>query len=321
MSNNSELVYTTTFKLVNVTTNSQYIELAKDAWIETNVEFKGKPEKFPLQLFFTHNHSELGLMRFYESLINSQVIIGTRHTGAESENNPFDINECSYIALAISLLSDYWFVAGIESFSNNKTPDNFSVGPWMSFFMGNKKGQVNITLKDERTLKENYNFIFHSLRNSTFNEKKAKLLFMYLRSVVYPPYQPFVALKMGIPSLLNEKTAIIVNAALFFENIFTPPYWRYEKGKKGVAVWNKEYFDSPIDFEGEINIVMNYRHTIVHDTAEKARKRITEWQQKRGVPNDEILDRVTEIAVSNVKKITREIVKNYEKYEKYKFNL
>jgi hypothetical protein len=318
--NNSGLVYTTTFKLVNVTTDSQYIELAKDAWIETKAEFKGKPENFPPQLFFAPNHSELGLTKFYDSLLDSKIIIGTRHTGAESENNPFDLHECSYIALAISLLSDYWFVAGIESFSNNKTQDNPSMGPWTSFFMGKKKGQVEITLKDEKTLKENYNFIFQSLRSPTFNEKKAKLLFMYLRCIVYPPDQHFVALKMGIPSLLNEKTAIIVNSSLFFEHVFTSIYWTSKKGEKGVVIWNKEYPDLPMDFEDEINIVMNYRHTIVHDTAEFARKKIEKWQQKHGIPDEEILERVKEIAVCNVKNITRKIIKDYEKYESYQLS-
>ena len=181
-----------------------------------------------------------------------------------------------------------------------------------------KRGQVTITASNEPQLKEIYNFVFQSLRASSFDENKVKLLFLYLRCIVRSSSQQFIALKMGIPSLLNERTTIIVNAALFFEHIFTQ-----ESGQvvKGVDVWNKSPMATVFINRDEVDIVLRYRHTLVHDNATRAKKVIDNWKKKNNFTDEEAFDKVKGIAISNVKNITRVITEDYGKYKSYRVTL
>ena len=121
MASHSGLVYTTTFKLFNVVTASRHIGLSEDAWIETRSEFKGEPSQFsPHLLVFDTSPLGSGLRRFFQQLLDSEVMIGSRHTEEEAENNPFDVHDCSYIALAISILTDCRFVAVLRLFATTR---------------------------------------------------------------------------------------------------------------------------------------------------------------------------------------------------------
>lgn len=319
MSDNN-LLCTTIFKLYNVVlASSKKINLAKDVWIEVAPENKGQPTNFSTSmLMLDRDPLGLGLLRFYKSLIDSDVVIGTQHFQDEMDNNPFDLHDCSYIAIALSILSDYFFVAGIETFSNNRNANSPSLGPWTTLFMGKKTNQIIITSASESQLLQIYNFIFQSLRASSRDSAKAKLIFLYLKCVIRQSNQQFTALKMGINPLLNERSAVIVNTALFFEHIFTQ-----ESGNPldGVDFWNKNFGSIYAVKRDDVNLVMKYRHVLVHDNATRAEKYINNWKGKNGLSDKEAFDNIEEISMLMVKSCMRAIVTNYGSYLSYRATL
>ncbi|KXK12122.1 MAG: hypothetical protein UZ14_CFX002002476 [Chloroflexi bacterium OLB14] len=320
MMNNNNLLYTTIFKLHNVVlASSKKINLAKDVWIEAAPKYKGQPVNFSTSvLMFDRDPLGLGLSRFYKSLIDSDVVIGTQHFQDEIDNNPFDLHDCSYIAIALSILSDYFLVAGIETFSNNRNTNSPSLGPWTTLFMGKKTNQIIITSTDESQLLQMYNFVFQSLKASSHDSAKAKLIFLYLKCIIRQSNQQFTALKMGVNPLLNERSAIIVNTALFFEHIFTQ---ESENPLDGVDLWNKNFDAIYAVKQDDVNLIMKYRHVLVHDNATRAKKYINDWKEKKGFSDKDAFDNIEETSILAVKTCMRAIVTNYGSYLSYRATL
>ena len=320
MMNDKNLLYTTIFKLHNVVfASSRKINLAKDVWIEATPEHKGQPAYFSTSmLMFDRDPLGLGLSRFYKSLIDSDVVIGTQHFQDEMYNDPFDLHDCSYIAIALSILSNYFFVAGIDTFSNNSSVNSPSLGHWTTLFMGKKTNQVIITSPDESRLLQIYNFVFQSLRASSHDAAKEKLIFLYLKCIIRQPNQQLTVLKMGVQPLLNGRSATIVNTALFFVHIFTQ-----ESGNPldGVDFWNKNFGKICAVKRDDVNLIMRYRHILVHDNATRAEKHINDWKRKNGFSDKEAFDNIEEIAMLIVKNCMREIVTNYQSYLSYRATL
>lgn len=320
MIKNNDLIYTTTFKLYNVAlASSTKIDLAQDVWIESAPQHKRQPKNFSVAMLqFDKDPLGFELSRFYQSLIESDVVIGTRHFSNEMDSNPFNLHDCSYIAIALSILSDYFFVAGIETFSNNKNTNPPSLGPWTSLFMGKKTNQVIVTSSNEPQLLQIYDFIFQSLRAFSHDLTKAKLIFLYLKCIVRQPNQQFTALKMNIQPLINERSAVIVNAALFFENIFTQ---ESRNLLAGVDLWNKNFGATCAVKRDDINLVMKYRHVLVHNNATDSEKYINNWKGKNNFSDKEAFDNIEETAISTVKRCMRTITTNYGGYSSYRATL
>jgi hypothetical protein len=269
-------------------------------------------------VMFDNDPTGFGLSRFYKPLLGSEVAIFTLHTAEDIEKNPFDIDNCSYIAIAISILADYFFVAGIETFSNNRDPKSPSLGPWTSLFMGKKNGQVSISSSDELRLVNIYDFVFKALRASTYDESKSKLIFYYLRSTVKTSNQPFTVLKLGIQPVLNQRTAVVVNTALFFEHVFTK---ESRDLSRGVKEWNKVFGSTThLNFD-DIDLILKYRHILVHDNATTAQAYINQWKKKNNVLDDDMFEKIETIAISVVKSCMRTIIEDYPNYQLYRTSL
>lgn len=319
--NKDELIYTSTFKLYNVEIESDRIELSENAWVESNpVYAQPMPKHFASSMMFGSTDPIFGLSRFFLQLFASQVVITTTHTAEEAETNPFDLHECSYIAMAISILTDDWFVAGVGAFFNSRDGNQLGANePYTSMFKGKRGGKTLIKKADESTLKRMYDFVYQALRSANVDERRRKLLFLYFGCIIKSSTQSLAVLKTGFPSPFSGDGGAIIYGALFFEHIFAKES-DSKRLPKGIDTWNNLYHSEQIN-KDEVMVLMNFRHTLVHDDATRAYSELKRWQNANGVSDDKLMRKLEDILIKNVKQITRAIVLDFNKYTTFRTSL
>jgi hypothetical protein len=312
----SELIYTTSLKAFNLEIESPSIGLSESAWIESSSKFINKPlDASSLYGFSSLEDPQFGLTKFLPMLVSSPVIFRTKHTEKEFERNPFQVHDCSYIAAAISIVCDPWFVVGIDIFSNNRDPDNYSLGPWITFFVGDNSGKPGkIFKKDEQTLIIAYKFVYNNLALSSWDSEIGKLILLFLRCVTRTPYQRFNVLKLGLDHLFTEWHATVLNAALFFEYLLTK---ESEKRPSGVKHWNNIFTsDYQLD-ENLIDMIFQYRHIVTHFNPTSALRKIDEWKTRAGLDSGAALAAIRRAIWSSAKTCLRAIVEDEETFHSF----
>jgi hypothetical protein len=279
----NQVVYTSEFKLHNVEFASGRIDLTPSVWIERNANFIGTPKEFRTEMAYSNPFDHFGLSRFHKELLASDVKIVTTHTAEQSEHATFDIDQCSFIALAISIIADYYFVVGIEEFKNNNNESKPSLGFYSSHFLGMKPGQSKISASEEAKLIEIYSFILTALRQSSFDNAKAKLLFLYSRCVVYTNQQQVTVLKLGLPPLLGDGTNTTVSVAMLLEHIFTREGDNWDEG---IKQWNTAFPQFPVK-QDDVDLIKRYRHITVHDNATRSQSKIDVWKKQNSLSDIE----------------------------------
>lgn len=308
------MLYTTTFKAYNLELASSSIQLSDSAWIEQCPDFSGAPSFEPSLLSLADEHPQYGLSRFYQELVGSPVRLRTVHSADQQEENPFKLNDCAYVAIAIAINHDPWFVVGIESLSNNLRPDNPSQGPYSSFFNG-RKGPLKVRKADESDLEEKYNFVYKTLTESDWDEDLAKLLLQALKCIAKPPYQQFPVLKLGLGHLFTDWDSTILSAALFLENLLTTE----GRGRsQGLREWNEIYTTSVLD-ESLVELVFQYRNLVVHSNATCARSRVAAWRDEGHLSEEDAITVIAEFIFMTAKRVLRAISSNdIQKWQDFK---
>jgi len=277
----NDIIYTTTFKTYRVEIDSPLIELSKSAWIEKSNIFEEDPKIYNRSMFMLSGMDEdpnYSQLNFFKKLSNSSVRLRTVHTGKESEKSPFQLHDCSYIAIAIAILCDHWFVAGLETFQNNRTVSPASLGSGYAFFLGsNSTDPVVIKRDDEINLKNIYEFVYKKLTTLSWEDDDAKLLLLFSRCVVKSPMPRMSVLKLGLSHLFTEWDDLILNSALFFESLLTK---ESRKVLKGAKEWNKHFAPEFSIDEELIDVVFQYRHCVSHANPTDAQKKILAWKEK-----------------------------------------
>jgi hypothetical protein len=297
---------------------SSTIALSNSAWIEKSTEFVGMPENFsPNMLAFTgiNDDPNYGLTRFYKELLESDVQIRVTFSGEEFEKNPFQLHDCAHIAIAIAILCDPWFVVGIEKFENNRSPDSPSLGPWTTFFIGeNSQEPATIARNDEIQLKQIYAFVYQALAHSSWEDQMTKLLLLFLRCVVRGPYQRFPVLNIGLDHLFTEWHNSILNAALFFESLFTN---ESNNIRQGVQIWNRLYKSAAAVDEELIDIIFQHRHLVSHPNPTRAIHKISHWKNGLGLNDIHVTDVIRKGIWRSAKTCMRAIINNPNQFHEF----
>jgi hypothetical protein len=310
----NDLVYTTTYKSFNLKTESPSIQISNKAWIETSPDYVGQPNVGPALSGFLGMPSDIryGLSKFQPALIESATQLRVTSAAEEEEKNPFDRDECAYIATALSILHDDWFVVGLESFSNSRDPQNPSLGPFCTFFIGEKNlGGCNVLKADEVFLIKCYDFVYNSLTDSSWQSANAKLIFLYLKCVTRSGVPNAHVLKIGLSHLFTEWHEILLFAYLFFEHVFSE---ESNSIPDGVDLWNK-IFGAGHGIDGKlVRIVMAYRNVIAHNNATRSLARLAEWKQSSGYDDQAAYNAINEFIPKVARTIVRAIISEEVKY-------
>ncbi len=307
------LIYTTTFKTYHIEIESGEIQLSRAAWIEKSDKFKNQPGNFDPYFFHSFEDPQFGLSRFDKQLVESVVRLKTIHTAKEGDETPFQLHDCSHIAIALSILYKPWFVVGIETFENNRNA-NPGYGPYISFFIGDKEaGPVYIPKQEESRLMHIYNFVYSTLTSLSWESDDARLLLLFVRCVLRTPSQRFAVLKLSLEHLFSEWHATILNAALFFEFLLTKESHNYSKG---IQKWNEIFTFAQIDDES-IDKVFRYRHLVAHSNPTKAIKVIDEWKMKIGFDDLKISELIRKVIWSTAKNCMLAVIENDALYKRF----
>jgi hypothetical protein len=313
MSNN-ELIYTTTFKAYHLDIESSRIQLSQSAWIEKSDEYINQPSNFSPSFIWSFDDPQFGLSRFSKQLIASAVRLRTVHTASEADTIQFQIHNCSHIAIASAILCKPWFVVGIETFENNRD-NNSGIGPEMSLFVGEKSAKpAYIPSSMESILIRIYNFVYRSIALSSWDSDDAKLLLLFLRCVLRTPYQRFTVLKLSLDHLFSEWHATILNAAIFFEYLFTN---KSEDYQKGIQKWNIIFQSSALVDEELIDKVFRFRHLVAHSNPTRAKKIIEDWKNQSGFDDLKMADVIRETIWSTAKTCMYAIIENNALYQRF----
>ena len=152
-------IYTSIFKTCHLDIESEQVNLSDGAFIEKSSEYSGKlvSERFELPPMMMSNRmdSQFDLSKFCEDLINSEIRLRVRYIEEKERNQPFARDHCSYIAVALSILCDSWFVVGLEEFDCHDSPNPPSIGPHTTYFLDNdSEGSANIDADQENELRD-----------------------------------------------------------------------------------------------------------------------------------------------------------------------
>lgn len=317
MTGEKKLTYTTTFKVCHLNIESPCIQLSESAWIERSNSFVDQPDSFDLSLLASSVSDDLrfGLLKFYQQLLASPIQLRTIHTDEEMESNPFQVHHCSYIAMAATILCDPWFVVGLGSSHNSRDPSNSGLAPSTAFFVGDNSAEpAHISKFDEDELIHIYKFLYRTLALSSWGSDDAKLLLLFLKCVVPTPYQRFTVLNIGLDHLFTEWDAMILNAALFFEYLFTNESRDY---KKGIQKWNQMYCPTANVDELLLDIVFKYRHLVAHSNPTKAQRQILDWKTNSGFNDQTASQEIRRAIWSTAKTCLRTIINGENKYREF----
>ncbi|MFT6106118.1 MAG: hypothetical protein ACJA0S_000705 [Rickettsiales bacterium] len=263
--------------------------------------------------YFSKNFYRLS--PFVEKLAESNVVLHSKNSSTDHDENPFDLDCCSLFAIALSIFCDNYFLVGGEVFYNSKTDlNNKSLSPYASFFKGgNEKNTIH--QDDKSKLIIYYNLVEMSFKQSKKKDIYFRLMSYYLKVVTEVPYQTFNVVKMGIPPMIYQEEYSIVNAAMLFEYIFTK---EGRESEDGIDKWNQKYPNFPFS-QAAYSILHSYRSTKVHCNATGAQKKVDKWKNENG--DVDFLKKLNVIAITSSRKIIRGIAENIDTFEDYHQNL
>jgi hypothetical protein len=303
---------TTEFKLTNVSTESTSIKITDNLSIsssnEANISFGSVPKVSLYQM--SSIQDEFGLHRFMDSLCNSNVIISCSISDNDMEENPFGIDDCSFLAISLAIMYKSYFIAGIEKFTNSK--GGTSWGPWTTCFDGlRNENSIHIHTTDEDQIREIYTFVFDSFTNNTHS---SKLLNLFCKCCCLSSNNNFHVLKIGLPNFGNDYATRIVNSALLFEMISGE--YRARNIRTSINTLNS-ILSTSISIDDVIRI-MNYRHLLVHDDASIAKTEIDNWLIQTGKTEEEGYEWAYKESILVAKEFLKAIILNYPTYLNYK---
>lgn len=310
----------TKFKLYNVQICSPQIDLSVEAWVEID---ESSSHEAPESFFLAHDmlqNPQWGFTRWYKDLCASNIVIGTIHSSEQAEVNPFECTDCSYIAIALAILADYGFIAGIEY--SMRAGSLQSIAPYTSTFNGDWNRKVIIMDSDIPNLRMIYEFVYHAFRTSTNDERKIKLISLFCQCIVRTSPQSITALKWSFNTPFSGHTGTIIYASMFFEHVFTITGWMGDVEKGIKYYWNIKFPNALVKWE-DIKVLQKFRSTLVHDNPVKAQQYISEWKQKHNIGDDaqQLAQTLEKNAIQIVKQIMRSIVLNYGEYLEFRDSL
>jgi hypothetical protein len=310
-----DTTHTIKFKLHNVEIEANRVELVKEAWIEVDDNIiQEMPRDFGLHLSINAGaNPRNSLLRWFKELFASNLLIGARYVDKNTLLDPDVIkrHECGLVAIALSIFSDYWFVAGVQYHTATDT----QIRPQPSggetvYFQGKGYGKVSICKNDETALRSIYDFVYEAFSNQ--DEERIQLIQCYSQSIALSDS----VLTHRFPSLYGEsdERRTVLYAALFFENVFA--HHQKQGIENNVVQWNNHFPTLPLDSKN-IQAVMNYRHVSLHHDASKAKHYLEEWARNSAISEDDLFFEIRKVAVKTVKDVMRIIALNYSQYQAY----
>jgi len=312
----NNLVYTNTFKTVNVDLESDRLQLSDFSFIEKSDSFATFPDASILPYLISQNADLVFIHpRFSEELFSSPTRVRVFYTQEDAETNPFGHHECSYIAFTLAILCDGWFFTGGSEFYNNKRGSP-SFALHANYFSG--EGPCLIKKADETLFVQAYTKIYEF-----FSDRKNKktsdiwLLFIGIKCIAKLPIKQFSILNHSFNHIFNDWHELTLNAAIFYEAIFSVENPRTHTIKKNVLKWNDTFPAFNLD-ESFIEVVMNHRHYFTHYNASNAKTKVDRWRKEAGDNCEELLR--NEI-VKTAKIILRAFILEYEKFKEFNASL
>lgn len=300
-------MYTTQFKLANVSAESSSIQINNNLVILSSDE-AASAYGVPPKDFLYRNPSlnkRFGLHKFMDSLDSANTIVSCAVAEKDMESNPFSVDDCAYCAVALSIMKKEYFVAGIEKFTNPH--GQISWGPWTTCFDGIRGGNpIRINASEEDQLRELYTFVFTGFTQATHS---SKLLHLFCKCCCLSAADEFHVLKIGLPNFGNYATRIL-NAALLFEMV-TGAFRAESIGE------SFERINSALNIaisKEDVKRVVNYRHLIVHENATGAKGIIGDWLMETGRTEEQGYAWAYTESLQIAKELIRAIALNYSAY-------
>ncbi|MFG1499560.1 hypothetical protein ABMA70_05065 [Halobacteriovorax sp. XZX-3] len=248
-----------------------------------------------------------------EKLANSEVILKSKSSSFDHNSNPFDLDTCSLLSIALAILFDNYFVVGGELFYNTRDGNKSNhLAPWTGVFKGEKNQNIlDSTMLDD--LKTNYELVEKAFKVSLADDLITKLFFYFLRVITEAPSYQFTVVKMGIPNIINPEESPIVNAAMMFEYVFTKEGYKLEDG---VKLWNTSFSSYNVNFD-EIRLIHKYRSIKVHSNATGAKKIIDVWKRQNTITNDKLIPKLVEMSIRNSRVIVRGVASDLHGFKAF----
>ncbi len=297
------MTYRSTFKTHGVEVESESILLNNNAWIERSPEFIGKPTNSSLTTWYSHHWRCPALSGFHNDLLESSIRFRTEYSSEESDKDPFKVDDCSHIAMAIAIVMDGPFVVGLESFSRGPPfPEEFS-SPYGTLFLGCRNANSRtIGPKYEPRVRSAYEFVRHSLCFQGWDHPDSRLLLLATRCLINPPNHQTFVLKLSLEHLFPPWFATVVNAGLLLEHTLTSDSRNPEEK---VATWNDK-MSPEFRLDPEIvEMIMKHRHLVAHNNASTARAAIEGWKVQNGLSDLDAAARIRDGIVESAKVILR----------------
>lgn len=308
-------MYKSIFKTYNIRLDNdlvlnQSLALRKDVKYVFTYDISGiGADHYSLHDYFIKNFPRLSLIS--KALVESEVVLVSCNSAEDYDKKPFDVDDCSKLSVALSILFDCHFAIGGEKIStSNLDHDSGYLAPWASIFKGEcRENLLDSSMLDE--LKVYYSLVEKGFKASSKDDVITKLFFYFLRVVVVAPENQFEVVKMGITNIVDSSEGSVVNAAVLFEYVFTKAGYYL---KEGVALWNEEFplFQVSVD---EIRYIHKYRSILVHSNATDAIKTIDKWKKEKSIALEKVIPTLEEYALRNARTIVRCAAKNFEQFK------
>lgn len=302
------------FKLSNISIESSSIKITDSLSILSSDEVAKSFGSVPKDRLYqmTSIHEPYGLNRFMDSLCSSRIVVSCAISDRDMEEDPFGVDDCSFCAVALSIMKEAYLVAGIEKFTNSK--GDISWGPWTTCFDGLRgNNSIHIDASEEDQLRKIYSFVFTGF---TKNLHSSKLLHLFCKCCCLSATDSFHVLKIGLPNFGNSYSTRLVNSALLFEMI-TGEH-KAQEIRPAIDSLNS-LLNISISTEDVVRI-MNYRHIVVHDNASIAKSKIDDWLVQTGKTEEQGYEWAYEESLLIAKELLRAIAIDYSTYQNFKKN-
>lgn len=322
-------MYYTRYKIANVDIDQHQINLNDNALIIKDEKYRSSPSREMIDRSFPGSLSRRFMSsQIKESLIQSDVILEVRVTSDTMENDPFNIDRCINIALALAITFENSFYCGFGTQDEFSTPNTYLTDDQMALFYGDIYSKISINSTNLSSLIQNHEFISNCLKISEDklkDKEKIKLALLFLRCISNIGSSSYHVLDISTSDILNDINTGIANSHLFLEYILTR---ESTKRNEGIRIWNSLYGPTESINQDEIDIIWSYRHTIFHDNPTAALAKIAAWLEDQGLdPQDpSSLGRGRQtalmLAIKNIKRIMRTISLSYDTtYQTFKSTL
>ncbi|MCG8374952.1 MAG: hypothetical protein MI702_00540 [Chlorobiales bacterium] len=305
---------TTQYKLSNISIESSSIKITDSLSILSSNEATKSFGSVPKDLLYQMSSIQepYGLNRFLDSLCSSSIVVSCAISDRDMEENPSGVDDCSFCAVALAIMKETYFVAGIEKFINSK--GQISWAPWTTCFDGLRgKNLIYIDASEENQLRKIYSFV---LTGFTKNLHSSKLLHLFCKCCCLSATDSFHVLKIGLPNFGNSYATRIVNSALLFEMITG----KHSARNIERAINTLNVLLNISISEEDVVRIMNYRHIVVHDNASTAKNKIDNWLAQTGKTEKQGYEWVYEKSLLIAKELLRAIALDYSTYQNYKNN-